>query len=367
MIKILYITNQICGPGGLERVLSVKTSHLIDNFGYEVHILTLNQGAKEHFYHFHPKIIYHDIRVKGNPLQYLLSYINGVRHSIKTIKPDIISVCDDGLKGFFVPLFTNKPCPMVYERHVSKLIEKKNHHNSNGSRLKAKMKYSLMDFGAKHFSKFVVLTKGNKKEWRLNNLHVISNPLPFYPTPSSTLDSKKIITVGKLSPQKGYDILIKSWAKIAHQYPDWKIEIYGQGDDYSMLTELVKKHRLERSFKINKPTQKIEEVYLNASLYVMPSRFEGFGMVLIEAMACGVPCVAFDCPHGPADIIANGEDGILVPNGNIDMLSDKISLLIENDKLRKGMGAKAKQNVRRYQPEQIVKQWDNLFKTLLNK
>ena len=97
----------------------------------------------------------------------------------------------------------------------------------------------------------------------------------------------------------------------------------------------------------------------------MSSRFEGFGMVLIEAMSFGVPCISFDCPYGPADIIKEGEDGFLIKNDNIEGFSNKIIQLIENENLRKEMGLKAKKNIQRFYPETILKQWDELFKSLI--
>src|SRR5690606_404823 len=112
------------------------------------------------------------------------------------------------------------------------------------------------------------------------------------------------------------------------------------------------------------PVKNIEEKYLGSSVFAFSSRFEGFGMVLIEAMACGVPCVSFDCPCGPADIIRDGEDGFLVENGDVDGFTKRLLELIEDESLRVEMGRKAKQNVRRYLPEVIVPEWDVLFKSM---
>ena len=119
MIKLLYITNKTNGPGGLERVLSIKASYLADHLDYEIHILTLDQGNVEMFYDFSSNIIHHDIATGNNPISFLQNYIKGLNRIVKKIKPNVISVCDDGLKGFLVPLLIGKPCPMIYERHVS--------------------------------------------------------------------------------------------------------------------------------------------------------------------------------------------------------------------------------------------------------
>jgi glycosyltransferase involved in cell wall biosynthesis len=364
--KLLYITNQICGSGGLERVLSIKTSYLVENLNYEVHILTLNQGNKPLFYNFSKQLIYHDITALGNPVIYFLKYKKGLKKIVGLVNPDVISVCDDGLKGFFVPLFINKPCPMVYERHVSKNIEIKSDTISFFQKLKLKAIFGLMNLGARQYNKFIVLTKGNLLEWKLNNLKVISNPLSFYPSNVSNLKNKTVIAVGKHCHQKGYDRLLKSWQLVTQTFPDWHLEIYGTIDEKEGLLDLSEKLKIQKQVTFFPPVKNIGEKYLNASIYAMASRYEGFGMVLTEAMAYGVPCVSFNCPYGPSDIINDSEDGYLVPNGDIERLKEKIIALIKNSELRKNMGLKARKNVQRYAPNVIVPQWDALFKSLIS-
>jgi len=235
-------------------------------------------------------------------------------------------------------------------------------------KIKSKIIYSLMNAGGKLYDKFVVLTEKNKLEWEnLTNIEVIVNPLTFYPKQNSSLKNKKAILVGKLSYQKGQDFVIETWKKVAKIYPDWVLEIYGKSDENNYYQTLIDKYKLEKNTLLLPPTSDIEQRYLDASIYVMSSRFEGFGMVLTEAMACGLPCVSFDCPYGPSDIITEGEDGFLVPVGDTDKLAEKICFLIENDETRFRMGKNAKENVKRFLPENIISQWDKLFKELINK
>src|SRR5690606_479425 len=269
--------------------------------GYEVHIITLNQGDLPLFYDFSDKLVYHDIKADGNTLEQFLKYKKGLKTLVKKIKPDVISVCDDGLKGFLVPMFIKKPCPMVYERHVSKNIEIKNNNPSILKKIKLKIVYMLMHIGAKKYDKFVVLTKGNLSEWKLNNLIVISNPLSFYPDKNSTLTNKKVLAVGKQSYQKGYDRLLKSWQRVIEKHPDWHLDIYGKVDHTQGLSKLAIEFNIDKSVHFFPPTKDIKSQYKEASVYALSSRYEGFGMVLIEAMAYGVPCVSFDCPCGPSD------------------------------------------------------------------
>lgn len=365
-MRLLYITNGIIGAGGLERVLAIKASELAEKMGYEVHILTLNQSNDPLFYEFSPKIIMHNITVGGNPISYIIQYRQAMRETVKKIKPDVISVCDDGFKGFFLPILLGKPCVMIYERHVSKVIAV----GSNPSvfkQLRTNIKFRAMNALAKKFDKFVVLTKDNLKEWELPNLAVIPNPLSFYPSESAALKNKKVIAVGRQSYQKGYDLLLKSWKLVNEEHPDWKLDIYGKNDPNQGLAVQAATLGLDESVSFYDPVKQIQEKYLEASIYVMSSRFEGFGMVLIEAMACGVPCVSFDCPCGPADIISHEQDGLLVPNGDVTTLAESISKLIKNETLRSQMGNNAKVNVKRFLPEKIVGQWDQLFRTLVKK
>lgn len=350
-MRLLYITNGITGAGGLERVLSTKASYLADTLGYDVHIVSLDEAGKP-FYHFSPEITFHTVKTGFK----LRPYILGLRKLVRELCPDVISVCDDGLKGFFVPLWIGGKARIIYERHVSKEMITQ----GQTPTLKQHISLGLMDIGSRLYNRFVVLTNENKKQWNGKNVVVIPNPLSFYPDIVSKLNTPRIIAVGKVSCQKGYDRLLAAWLLIKDKYPEWHIDIFGTSTPNDPLHEQVKGTRIH----INAPVKDIQHEYLTSSIYVLPSRFEGFGMVLIEAMACGVPCVAFDCPCGPSDIIRDGEDGLLVENGNIEGFAQKLSLLIENENLRKEMGEKARINVQRYNINTIAQQWDKLFRNL---
>ncbi|MBC8882988.1 glycosyltransferase [Flavobacterium piscinae] len=219
----------------------------------------------------------------------------------------------------------------------------------------------MRQFG-KTFDQFVVLTPDNIKEWPMRNVRVIPNPLSFYPEASSTLTSQKVIAVGKQGLQKGYDRLLQSWVDVQKVHPDWQLEIYGKFDERYGLVELSRRLGVDNTVTFFPPVAAIQAKYLESSIFVLSSRFEGFGMVLIEAMACGVPCVTYDCPYGPADIVSHQEDGLVVPNNDIVAFAEALLHLIDNEKVRQAMGKATKQNVRRYLPEVVMPQWDELFK-----
>lgn len=347
-MRLLYITNGISGGGGLERVLSIKTSYFAEEFGYDVHIITLNDSAKT-FFPFSPSINIHPITVTKN-WKYLFSYIKGINKIVSKIKPDIILVCDDGLKGLYVPLWIKKGhAKIIYERHASLIF--------NGSIWQKK----LMQLGAYLYDKIVVLSPTNCSEWKSQNLVVIPNPASFQTTKTAILENPQIICVGSLSYNKGYDLLIEAWSKIAHLHPTWSVHVYGKGEA-NVYQELINQSGINKEQIIfHNPVQNIEAIYQQASMLVLPSRSEGFGMVLIEAMANGVPCVAFDCPCGPRDIIENSKNGFLVEPENIYKLAKKIEDLINHISMRKEMGSYAKQTAQKYQISEIALLWKELI------
>lgn len=357
-IKLLYVTNSINGDGGLERVLSIKASYLAEHYKYDVSILSLNNNDKPTFFCFSDKIQFVNIKVGGNALNYIWTYIRGIQKQVDLIKPDIICVCDDGLKSFFIPKFLKTKVPIIYERHAS--IEL----NQNNS-IKSKLTIKTMRYLGRYFNSFVVLSQSNAIEWNLENVCVINNPLSFYSQVSAQLAAQKVIVVGSHSYNKGYDLLLSVWEKVFEQHPKWKLTIYGRVDLNKTFVKQAENLKCKSSVYFYSPTHDIKNKYLESSIFVLPSRTEGFGMVLIEAMACGLPSVSFDCPSGPRDIISHLEDGFLIDNGNTNKMAEAIIKLIQEVELRKKMGAKAKNNVKKYHPQNILNQWDDLFKGLL--
>jgi len=355
-MKLLYITNSINGSGGLERVLATKINALIDIYGYDVEIMSLNEGNVQPFYPFSAKIHFVSIPYSGGFLKSLSQYKQGLNKVVATSKPDIILVCDDGLKGFFVPWWIRN-VPVVYERHASIAL------NTDDS-IKGQLQKLFMRKLARKFDKFIVLTPSNMTEWNLPNMMAIANPLPFKGSKSILPKEKnKIIVVGSHSYNKGYDRLCEIWRQIFPIAKDWELEVYGKIDADETYIRIAETMQLER-ISFYPPVKDIEKVYQEASLLLLPSRSEGFGMILIESMAHGVPCVSFDCPSGPRDIIKNGEDGYLVENGNVDEFVQKTLALMHDVNLRNEMSEHALVNVQRYQVYSIVSQWDELFQKL---
>ena len=191
---------------------------------------------------------------------------------------------------------------------------------------------------------------------------VISNPSPFQSLEISSLQNKKLIAVGSYSYNKGYDLLLQIWAQIENDFPDWELNIYGRETKIN-LQEIAEKQHL-KNIHFHEPVTDIGAKYLDSSIMVLPSRSEGFGMVLIEAMIFGLPVVSFDCPNGPKDIISDTEDGFLIENGNIYKFAEKLTSLMLHEDLRQKMGNIGRHNVQRFSASTILRQWDILFKSL---
>lgn len=231
------------------------------------------------------------------------------------------------------------------------------------SKFKSFLKYRFKDFSANKFSKVVVLSNESLKEWNVNNGLVMPNPFWIQNDSVADLKQKRVIAVARNSYEKGLDRLLIVWQKVVAEHPDWILDIYG--DSVTDLRPLVVELGMEFNVNLNETVKNISEKYLTASLYVMASRSEGFPMVLLEAMASGLPCVAYDCPTGPRAIIKEGENGFLIENGNVDSFVQKLELLIQDENLRVQMAKNAQQSIKKYDLENIMQQWKSLFESLV--
>ena len=361
-MRLLYVTTKISGAGGMQRVLAVKSDFLIVNKGYEIHILITNAEDDESvLYDFNPQIVFHNINPHRSALHYFWSYKKLLNECVEAINPDIIIMMDNGLKSFLLPFILKKKYPLIYELHVSKYILK-----SEGiMAVKDKFIFPFMAFAASRFYAFVVLTHNGSSEWKLNNLHVIPNPLWFTTDQVNNTESKIAVAVGRHVYEKGYDRMFTVWKQVLASYPDWQLHIYGDAHKETDLYGLAKQEGILDNVKFFGAEKDIIKVYQNASVYLMTSRYEGFGMVLLEAMACGLPCVAFDCPVGPSGIIKDNYNGFLIEDGDIQNFTEALKKLIDDKDMHIEMGYNAKVSSAGFALPLVMKQWDTLFESVV--
>ncbi len=368
-MKIAYSIASIENSGGIERVLCTKANYFADILGYEVHFIVLKK-TQTTFFPFSQNIMIHSLEVNElnhKPWMILGSsskreYKQKLFQKLEEIKPDVtISVF--GLDAEF--LYQSKDgSKKVLEFHFTKNYLMHLGNALKNDKYKHIRKYWLKflqwkeTYYAGKYNHIVLLTHRDKNLWgNHKKFQVIPNPLSFTSDKTAALDNKLIVSMGRLVYPKGFDYLIRSFALLYDKYPDWKVVIYGDGQDKELLQNEINNLSLHDSFILKDPEIDVEKIMLEASIFVLPSLYDGFGLVLTEAMACGVPCVAFDCECGPSEIITENKDGFLVETKNILALTEKIELLMQDKQLRLQMGSESKKNVMRFDVPVIMNQW----------
>ena len=212
--------------------------------------------------------------------------------------------------------------------------------------------------------RLLALTREDADRWinqGLNNLDVMPNPLPWLPARPSPRTGRTVVSIGRLDEQKRVDLLLEAWARTAPRFPDWTLRVYGTGADEQELRDYCRDLGLDSSVRWMGATGDVPGALREASVLAQSSRGEGFPLVLLEAMACAVPCVAFDCAPGVREIVTDGEDGLLAPPGDTRALAERLARVMADRELRDRLGEQARRSVDRYAPERIVRRWEELF------
>lgn len=375
--KIVYCTPSLYIPGGVERVLTTKANYLADVAGYDITIVLTDGKGKEPYYPLSHKVKIVQLDINFEELWHLsffkkiFVYLKKQRifkkrltDTLMELRPDITVSLLRREINFLTSIKDGSK--KVGEIHVNK-DHYRNFEGKNINIIKQLFSRWWMNNlinKLKKLDKFIVLTETDRKSWKeLQNVLIIPNPLAIFPKETSSLDNKQIIAVGRYAYEKGFDMLIESWEKVHKRYPDWILKIYGI-DIIKNLTPIIQDKDLQGSIIPMDSTPQIYQAYQDSSIYVCSSRFEGFGMTLIEAMSCGVPCISFDCPHGPRNIITDGKNGYLVEPENVEALAERICHLIEHEELRKEMGKAARKRAEDFQEDKIMQKWVDLFENI---
>ena len=372
-MRILYLFRSLSVWGGIERILVDKMNWLASKGGIEVCMLTTDQGDHPIPYQVNDKVHIEDLGInfhrkyqfgylKRMGISYLMrhKYKKSLAEHIIRIQPDVI-VCTTADQ---IDIITDVKggIPLVVESHsiCSRTIE--------SGKYAVLRKYRRFNF-LKSLSKtdcVVALTEGDAEEWRHFHHHVIVIPNMLHPCKiePSSLNSKHVIWVGKKKKKKRAEVAIGIWKQVANRYPDWCLDIYGEGEYESEVTLMASS---TQNVFVHKPTSHVFVCYSNSSILMSTSLFEPFGLVIAEAMSCGLPVVAFDCPYGPSALISEGVNGFLIPFDNMHFFAEKLSLLIEDTSLRKQMGQAALDSSDRFNADLVMSQWLALFDELSKK
>ena len=379
-MKIIYCTHSTCNPGGMERVLYNKVKYLLEQMHLDVTVVTTDQHDRPPFYPFPENvrmidlgINYSEDNIKG-AFGKICGYLRKRRKHKKLLEELLIKEKADivvslyPLESSFIPDIKDGS-KKVLEIHYCKFFRLQ--YGRKGLLGAIDRWRTWQDERiVRRFDKFVVLTNEDRGYWgKLPNICVIPNAAMFVADRYSDVSKKRVIAVGRLDYQKGFDRLIQAWEIVykSGKYNDWRLDIFGQGEWKDMLQGMIDEKGLSSSAFINKPTKNIGREYSESSMLVMSSNYEGFPMVMIEAMACGLPVVAFDFKCGPKDIISDGENGLIIRNGDIKALAEGMMRLMEDTENRKRMSLNARKIVDTYSEKAVMDKWIGLFNNLTAK
>lgn len=364
-MKIVFLYSSLAVVGGIERIMVDKMNYLVRYAGYDVYMITSDQGQHSIPYNLDERIHFMDMAIRFHT-QYRYSivrrqwirwrmnceYDTKLRKALSEIQPDIV-VCTTAQRIRRL-LRVKGMVPLVVESHTNC-----SHPDSSWHLLRNRMN----NYWIGKAEAVVTLTESDAKDWRRvsKRVHVIPNMVHLNESGKySECVSKRAIFVGRLVEQKGLPDLLKVWELVYQRHPDWQLDIYGEGNMFNDQCSLFNIH-------IHAPVSNIFEKYVESSMLLLTSVFEPFGLVMPEAMSCGLPVVAFDCPHGPATIITDGEDGFLIKNRDCQVFADRVCLLIEDLELRQRMGRNAALSSQRFSADIIMPQWKVLFSSLTSK
>lgn len=383
-LTIVYIHDKFTDFGGVERIFIDKMNYLVDHYGYNIIMLSYMQENNNIVFNVSPNIHYYDLNIPIY-LQFRYGYFKRffyykrmqrlfIKRLHNLINKNQVDILVGTTYDFFLLEVLNKlrhEVKIVIETHTYRKFIQGDYECSNFFReLFHRYRCNKISNIVKKADAFVTLTKGDSAEWSdIRRCVIIPNSLINKPQICKPIDKdfKRVVSVGRLEPQKGFDMLLQAWSIVNKYHPDWHLDVYGKGSMETKLNNLCESLKLEGCVNINNPTNDIYEQYCSSDLCVMSSHFEGFGMVLIEAMSCGIPCISFNCPYGPSEIINDGVDGLLVEKDNVKELANGICYMIENKGIRHLMGVEAEKNVLRFSPDLIMTKWKDLFESLVTK
>lgn len=363
-MKVAYIIEVMYNSGGMERVLSVCANSLCQDL--DVSIVTLYQKGRPTYFPLDNRIHCYDLGLEGVANRTLLK--ERLTEFLMSHHFDIV-ISMGGIDMYYLHSIKDGSRKIVWFHFAINIAETTWVGPNPGiaKKMKAKIQTWRRIYHARKYDNIVVISKADLESWKNHTDKVlcIYNPVTIDCSAMADNCAKAVISVGRLDYQKGYDYLIDTWKRVAEKHPDWKLRIFGEGPLRNQLQKQIDQQQLSTIITLCGRASNIAEKYVEHSIYVMSSRAEGFPLALLEASACGLPLIAFDCPSGPGEIIEDGRNGYLIPKvGDIEGMANAICKLIEEKELRQEMGAKALERADSFSVKKVSIKWMEVFNFL---
>lgn len=381
-MRIVFLHHANVCRGGIERVFCQKANYLAEQEGWQVTMLTYEQNGEPYPYELSPKVQCVNLNVRLYSAHHYALLLRpfkrwqlcrrltlGLRRFLETHKTDVVVCTDKDAHEQHALLEARTSERLIVEAHtgmIDHVFYQREQMNTFRRMVAAWGVWSLKRTISR-FDALIALTPDDARCWSpLVTTVCLPNALAFYPaqTVTPTADVRRVIAVGRLNHQKGFDLLLQAWAGVETAHPDWQLDIFGDGEDRDALNRQVQMLALRRA-AIHPATPDIYDAYMQSSFLVCSSRWESFGLILIEAMSCGLPVVSFDCDNGPRNIITHGTDGLLARNGDVADLMAKMCQLIESPALRCAMSVEARQQAARYRKETVLRQYAQFYTSII--
>lgn len=360
MINVCFFSGDITRSGGTERVSTVIANELQRDEELNISFLSLWENHKEPFYNINQNIkrdVLFEKETTG--IYHFLGYIRRTRRFAKTNKIDILIDIDGILDMYSIPaVFGLKTKIVSWEQF--------NYYQNPYVNYRKRTR----KLAAKYADAIVVITKEDKKYYKQNlriknKIEQIYNPITIKNNNGSyDIDSKTILSVGRITEQKGFDMLVDVAKHVFDKHPDWNWIIIGDGEDKERIKSKIKEYEIDNNISIINNVKNIEDYYKKSAMYVMTSRYEGFGLVLTEAQVFHLPCVSFKCPAGPSEIIKDRVNGYLIDCFDIEKMIRDINNLIEDVQSRQCFSKNALIDSKLFDLKAISNKWKELLKGL---